>query len=105
MTDSAVDAQRMDTVAEAKPRTARFFLRTAMGIFRDMQHSDLPLEEVRAIKTSVGPTLFVRRASLSTGRETSSLIRPNAHTGMRLPHLCLLGHATPHQRRRPVRIL
>ncbi|BGP55675.1 hypothetical protein JCM8202v2_003280 [Rhodotorula sphaerocarpa] len=49
---------QMLMLAEAKPKTARFFLRTAMGIFRDMQHSDLPLEEVRAIKASVGPTLF-----------------------------------------------
>ncbi|GAA5875336.1 hypothetical protein JCM3774_005782 [Rhodotorula dairenensis] len=49
---------QMLMLAEAKPRTARFFLRTAMGIFRDMQHSDLPPEEVRSIKTSVGPTLF-----------------------------------------------
>lgn len=60
--------QWINVVAEAKPRTARFFLRTAMGIFRDMQHSDLPLEEVRAIKASVGPTLFVRRAFISTGQ-------------------------------------
>ncbi|GAA5983536.1 hypothetical protein JCM10908_000323 [Rhodotorula pacifica] len=49
---------QMLMLAEAKPKTARFFLRTAMGIFRDMQHSDLPLEEVRDIKASVGPTLF-----------------------------------------------
>lgn len=63
--------QRIDTVAEAKPRTARFFLRTAMGIFRDMQHSDLPLEEVRAIKTFVGPTLFVRWRFFPAGGQTS----------------------------------
>lgn len=52
-------------VAEAKPKTARFFLRTAMGIFRDMQHSDLSAEEVQEIKISVGPTLFVSEGSLT----------------------------------------
>jgi hypothetical protein len=29
-----------------------------MGVFRDMQHSDLPPSEIQAIKTAVGPTLF-----------------------------------------------
>ena len=105
MTDSAAIPSTNDTVAEAKPRTARFFLRTAMGIFRDMQHSDLPPEEVRAIKASVGPTLFVRRASLSTGSPKSPLTRTNSHTGMRLSHRRLPGHAAPDQRQRPVRIL
>ncbi|GAA6038180.1 hypothetical protein JCM8097_005780 [Rhodosporidiobolus ruineniae] len=49
---------QMLMLAEAKPKTARFFLRTAMGVFRDMQHSDLDPAEVQAIKTAVGPTLF-----------------------------------------------
>ncbi|GAA5886126.1 hypothetical protein JCM6882_004273 [Rhodosporidiobolus microsporus] len=49
---------QMLMLAEAKPKTARFFLRTAMGVFRDMQHSDLSPEEVQAIKSAVGPTLY-----------------------------------------------
>ncbi|GAA5989890.1 hypothetical protein JCM11641_001962 [Rhodosporidiobolus odoratus] len=49
---------QMLMLAEAKPKTARFFLRTAMGVFRDMQHSDLAPSEIDAIKAVVGPTLF-----------------------------------------------
>ncbi|GAA5850537.1 hypothetical protein JCM8547_001907 [Rhodosporidiobolus lusitaniae] len=49
---------QMLMLAEAKPKTARFFLRTAMGVFRDMQHSDLSPDEIKAIKSAVGPTLF-----------------------------------------------
>ncbi|GAA6007000.1 hypothetical protein JCM10207_009166 [Rhodosporidiobolus poonsookiae] len=49
---------QMLMLAEAKPKTARFFLRTAMGVFRDMQHSDLSPTEIANIKASVGPTLF-----------------------------------------------
>ncbi|GAA5842268.1 hypothetical protein JCM11251_006763 [Rhodosporidiobolus azoricus] len=49
---------QMLMLAAAKPKTARFFLRTAMGVFRDMQHSDLSPEEIQAIKSAVGPTLY-----------------------------------------------
>ncbi|BGP16435.1 hypothetical protein JCM10213v2_004437 [Rhodosporidiobolus nylandii] len=49
---------QMLMLAESKPRTARFFLRTAMGVFRDMQHSDMSPQEIDAIKAAVGPTLF-----------------------------------------------
>jgi hypothetical protein len=50
------------TVAEVKPTKARFFLRTAMGLYRDMQqqNSGLSAAQVREIKNAVGPTLFVR---------------------------------------------
>jgi len=41
-----------------KPKTARYFLRAAIGLFYDMQQGGLPQHEVDLIKQSVGVTLF-----------------------------------------------
>ncbi|BGP24743.1 zn(2)-C6 fungal-type transcription factor [Rhodotorula toruloides] len=51
---------QMLMLAEVKPTKARFFLRTAMGLYRDMQqqNSDLSAAQIREIKNAVGPTLF-----------------------------------------------
>ncbi|KAK4335368.1 Zn(2)-C6 fungal-type transcription factor [Rhodotorula toruloides] len=51
---------QMLMLAEVKPTKARFFLRTAMGLYRDMQqqNSGLSAAQIREIKNAVGPTLF-----------------------------------------------
>ncbi|KPV74745.1 uncharacterized protein RHOBADRAFT_53693, partial [Rhodotorula graminis WP1] len=57
---------QMLMLAEVHPVTARFFLRTAIGLFRDMQHaSDLSYDEVQATKLRVGPTLFESDARIA----------------------------------------
>ncbi|BGP40239.1 hypothetical protein JCM10449v2_004197 [Rhodotorula kratochvilovae] len=56
---------QMLMLAEVQPKTARFFLRTAMGVFRDMQHAGLSPNEVQVIKLSVGPTLFESDARIA----------------------------------------
>ena len=45
---------QMLMLAEVHPVTARFFLRTAIGLFRDMQHaSELSYDEVQSAAASV----------------------------------------------------
>ncbi|GAA6003790.1 uncharacterized protein JCM10292_003376 [Rhodotorula paludigena] len=84
---------QMLMLAEVKPKTARFFLRSAMGLFRDMQHSDLPPSEVQAIKSSVGPTLFESDARIAAYLSMPVVISDNdlyeyfEGTGVHVPDL------------------
>ncbi|GAA5940888.1 Zn(II)2Cys6 transcription factor domain-containing protein [Sporobolomyces koalae] len=50
--------------AEVRPRTARFFLRAAIGIFVDMEGT-LPPHEIDLIKRSVGVTLYESDARIA----------------------------------------
>jgi hypothetical protein len=49
----------VSSVAEAKPTKSRFFLRNVVGLFEDLQRSDMPSSEIEKIKKSVGPMLYV----------------------------------------------
>lgn len=77
---SAVNAQtlvafvQMLMFSEVRPKTARFFLRAAVGLFYDMQGGDMPLHEVDHIKRSVGPTLYESDARISAWLSLPALI-------------------------------
>lgn len=73
-------------VSEVVPIKARFFLRQALGLYKDI-HSvdDLADEELRSLKKAIGPALYVRQFSLD--QRLPFLIRLS--TGIRRPHCCL----------------
>ncbi|GAA6016683.1 hypothetical protein JCM11491_000206 [Sporobolomyces phaffii] len=60
--------------AEVKPKTARFFLRAALGLFYDMQGGGLSHHEIDLIKRSVGTTLFESDARISAWLSLPPLI-------------------------------
>jgi hypothetical protein len=61
-------------VSEVKPKTARFFLRAALGLFYDMQGGELPPHEVELIKRSVGPPLYESDARIAAWLSLPALI-------------------------------
>ncbi|GAA5832483.1 hypothetical protein JCM3766R1_003094 [Sporobolomyces carnicolor] len=77
---SAMNAQtlvafvHMLMFSEVKPKTARFFLRAALGLFYDMQGGELSEAEVYRIKQSVGVPLFESDARISAWLSMPALI-------------------------------
>ncbi|GAA5965372.1 hypothetical protein JCM3765_004874 [Sporobolomyces pararoseus] len=60
--------------SEVKPKTARFFLRAALGLFYDMQGGELPPHEVDHIKRSVGSPLYESDARIAAWLSLPALI-------------------------------
>ncbi|GAA5917029.1 hypothetical protein JCM5296_001820 [Sporobolomyces johnsonii] len=84
---------QMLMLAETKPRTARFFLRVAIGLFYDMQAAESSDEDVHAIKLSVGRTLvesdsrIAAYLSMPVLISESDLLEYFHGTGVHLPDL------------------
>ncbi|GAA6059053.1 hypothetical protein JCM10212_001278 [Sporobolomyces blumeae] len=68
---SVINAQTLVAIvqmlmfAEVKPKTARYFLRAAIGLFYDMQRGGVPQNDVEVIKQSVGLTLYESDARIA----------------------------------------
>ncbi|GAA5918876.1 hypothetical protein JCM1841_006654 [Sporobolomyces salmonicolor] len=84
---------QMLMLAETKPRTARFFLRTALGLFYDMQAAESSDEDIHATKLSVGRTLVESDSRIAAYLSMPVLISESdlldyfEGTGVHLPDL------------------
>ncbi|KAK4701620.1 26S proteasome regulatory subunit T3, partial [Phenoliferia sp. Uapishka_3] len=79
--------------SEVVPTRARFFLRQALGLFKDVHSIGLPEDELLAIKKSIGPALYESDARTAAYANMPFLIRASDlseffnGTGVLVPNL------------------